>query len=154
MYRFRGSHNLNLDSKGRIAIPSRFRESLSEGCDGELTVSYNPFDGCLGVYPLPVWEECERSMEQAEVTPEIREMHRLIQFHTHDVEMDANGRILIPQTLRELVALKKAAILIGNVSRFELWGEETWQQRVADKAPIIASAVSSEDVRNNLGFKI
>jgi MraZ protein len=152
---FRGSHNLNLDAKGRIAIPARYRDRLREMCEGELVVTFNPYDECLPIYPLSEWEECERKMEAVEDESEdFREMQRMLYFYTHDVEMDGSGRILVPQQLRELVGLEKSAVLIGHGKKFELWGEERWQKHSQAGREKFSERLKTRSERMHLGFKL
>lgn len=152
---FRGSNNLNLDAKGRIAIPAKYRERLRELCDGELVVTFNPYDECLPIYPLSEWEECERKMEEVEDESEdFREMQRMLYFYTHDVEMDGSGRILVPQQLRELVSLGKSAVLIGHGKKFELWDEQRWLQHSESGRKKFSERMRSRTDRMDLGFRL
>ncbi len=125
---FRGVNALNLDAKGRLAIPSRYRERLAEGCDGQLVVTVDR-DRCLLLYPLPEWEDIERRLA---VLPNLdartRRLQRLLIGHATECEMDGNGRILLPQPLREFAMLEKRVVMIGQGSKFELWDEGRWNE--------------------------
>lgn len=123
---FRGSYVLNLDAKGRLAIPARFRERLQSCCDSRLVVTVDR-DRCLLVYPEPTWIEIERQLERLpSFNPETRKLQRLYIGNAQEVYMDAQGRVLLPPVLRRFAALDKRVALVGQGKKFELWDEETW----------------------------
>jgi MraZ protein len=127
---FRGVAQLNLDSKGRLAVPSRFRDSLTARCSGHLVVTADS-DRCLLIYPLPDWEPIEQKlMALSSFNPQIRELQRRLVGYAEDVVMDATGRILVPPALRRYAQLDKAAVLVGQGAKFELWNEESWESRM------------------------
>jgi MraZ protein len=128
VYRFRGQSELSLDDKGRVAVPARFREVLSEGCEGQLVVTIHEEDQCLLLYPLPVWEKIEKDIDDLPgLHPRVRKLQRTLVGHAEDLSMDKAGRILIPANLRSIAGLDKKAILVGQGKKFELWSEEAWQ---------------------------
>ena len=123
---FRGINNLALDAKGRMAMPSRYRERLLEGCGGRLVVTVDR-DHCLLVYPLPEWEIIEAKLvELPSLNKQARLLQRLLIGHATECEMDGQGRILVPTMLREFAGLTKKMVLIGQGKKFEIWDEETW----------------------------
>ena len=126
---FRGVSNLNIDVKGRIAIPARYRERLMEACGGRLIITIDP-DSCLLIYPLPEWEkiECEL-MKLPSMNKLARSLQRLLVGHATECEFDSQGRVLVPGPLRERAGLNKRAVLIGQGNKFELWDEEEWSER-------------------------
>ncbi|MES9906504.1 MAG: division/cell wall cluster transcriptional repressor MraZ [Sedimenticola sp.] len=127
---FRGANRLNLDAKGRLAMPTRYRGRLAECCESELVITIDP-DGCLAIYPLPEWLVVERKvMGMPSMNPAARNLQRLFVGNATDVSMDGQGRVLLPPTLREFAGLKKQAMLVGQVNRFELWDEEQWNDRM------------------------
>lgn len=127
---FRGVAQLNLDSKGRLAIPARFRDALAARCSGHLVVTGDA-DRCLLIYPLPDWEPIEQKlMTLSSFNAQIRELQRRLVGYAEDVVMDATGRILVPPALRAYAQLDKAVTLIGQGSKFELWNKENWEQRM------------------------
>ncbi len=125
--RFRGENRINLDAKGRLAIPARYREELVEHCQGRLIATLSTEDPVLWVYPLPQWEKIEQQIEALPtMDPQARRVKLLILGHAHELEMDGNGRILIPGLLRESAHLNKGVALIGQGTKFELWNEDHW----------------------------
>jgi MraZ protein len=126
---FRGANKLTLDAKGRMVMPTRYRERLQELCGGKLVVTVDK-DQCLLIYPLPDWEEIERKlMRLPTLNPQARRLQRLMVGHATDLELDGHGRVLLPPKLREFALLTRDAMLIGQGSRFELWDEARWNER-------------------------
>ncbi len=126
---FRGVNTVNLDSKGRLAIPTKYREQLTRLCEGQMVVTVDR-DGCLLLYPLPEWEEIERKLARlSSFNKQTRRLQRLLIGHASECEMDGNGRILLSQPLREFAGLDKAVVLIGQSNKFEIWSETTWTDR-------------------------
>ncbi|MCK4834193.1 MAG: division/cell wall cluster transcriptional repressor MraZ [Gammaproteobacteria bacterium] len=125
---FRGINNIAVDAKGRMAMPARYRERLLESCGGRLVVTVDQ-DHCLLVYPLPEWEIIEEKLiSLPSLNKQSRLLQRLLIGHATDLEMDGQGRILLPAMLREYAGLKKKAVLIGQGKKLEIWDEETWVQ--------------------------
>ena len=126
---FRGVNNITLDAKGRMAMPTRYRERLHERCDGQLVVTVDR-DHCLLVYPLPEWEEIERKLVRLpSLNKQARRLQRLLIGHATECQLDANGRVLLPPPLREFASLERQAVLIGQGNKFELWDEQIWNER-------------------------
>jgi MraZ protein len=126
---FRGANKLTLDVKGRMVMPTRYRERLQELCGGKLVVTVDK-DQCLLIYPLPDWEEIERKlMRLPTLNPQARRLQRLMVGHATDLELDGHGRVLLPPKLREFGLLTRDAMLIGQGARFELWDEARWNER-------------------------
>ena len=125
---FRGINNLALDVKGRMAMPSRYRDRLLEGCGGRLVVTVDR-DHCLLVYPLPEWEIIEAKLvELPALNRQARLLQRLLIGHATECEMDGQGRILLPTTLRDFAGLTKKIVLIGQGKKLEIWDEDTWNE--------------------------
>ena len=123
---FRGVTNLNLDAKGRLAMPARYRDRLMDSCEGRLIVTVDR-DGCLLVYPLPEWERIEQAlMSRPNMDRQVRALQRLLLGHATDCELDSQGRILLPPPLRDYAGLDKRAVLVGQGNKFELWDEDRW----------------------------
>ena len=124
---FQGAAQLNLDSKGRLAIPSRYRDMLLMHCSGQLVLTADA-DGCLLIYPQPEWQPIrEKLMQLSAFNPRTRSLQRFLVGHAEDVLMDAAGRVLISSTLRQYAALDKHVMLVGQGNKFEVWDEARWQ---------------------------
>ena len=112
-----------------MAIPTRYRERLSGVCGGQLIVTVDK-DHCLLVYPLPDWEELEQKLVRLPSMNKVaRRIVRIMVGYATDIDMDANGRILISKELREFASLTKQGMLIGQGNKFELWDEATWNEK-------------------------
>lgn len=112
-----------------MAIPTRYRERIATRCDGEMIVTVDK-DHCLLVYPLPDWEELERKLVRLPSMNKIaRRIVRIMVGYATEVDMDANGRILVSRELRDFASIDKQAMLIGQGNKFELWDEEIWNQK-------------------------
>ena len=123
----RGVNEINLDSKGRVAIPTRYRQILADNCDSKLVVTVDE-DYCLLIYPLNEWELIERKLVKLpSFNKTARRLQRLLIGHATDVEMDGNGRLLVPPLLREFAQMDKRVVLIGQGNKFELWDAERWE---------------------------
>jgi len=127
---FRGVNNVSLDAKGRLALPTRYRDLVEERCAGQLIVTIDTEERCLLIYPIQDWEALEKDLARLpSFNKAARRVQRLLVGHATDVELDMNGRLLVPPPLRQFASLDKKAVLIGQGRKFELWGEETWQVR-------------------------
>jgi len=115
---FQGASQLTLDGKGRVSIPSRHRDVLTAQCEGRLTLTRHP-DGCLLVYPRPVWEA--RREDIAALPYAARALQRLLLGNAADTEIDSAGRVLVPAELRAAAALERDVMLLGMATHFELW---------------------------------
>jgi len=125
---FRGANKVTLDAKGRMVMPTRYRERLLERCQGRIVITVDR-DQCLLLYPLPDWEEIERKlMRLPTLNEQARRLQRLMVGYASDVELDGHGRVLLPPKLREFAHLDRNAVLIGQGSRFELWDEKRWDE--------------------------
>ncbi|MGR1219181.1 division/cell wall cluster transcriptional repressor MraZ [Metapseudomonas otitidis] len=124
---FRGANAISLDAKGRIAMPSRYRDELLSRCAGQLIVTIDAVDRCLTLYPLPEWEIIEAKLrELPSLREETRRLQRLLIGNAVDLELDGNGRFLVPPRLREYAGLGKKAMLVGQLNKFQIWDEDAW----------------------------
>jgi MraZ protein len=124
---FRGPTPLALDGKGRLAIPTKYRDLLMQRCAGHLVVTLDP-SNCLLLYPFPDWEPIEKKLNALpSLVPVNRMLQRILIGSASDVEMDSSGRILLPSLLRERARLEKDVVLIGQGSKFEIWSASDWQ---------------------------
>jgi MraZ protein len=127
---FRGAAKVTLDDKGRLVIPTRYRERLLERSAGHVVVTVDLNGECLLLYPLNDWEQVERRlMELPSLHAPSRRLQRLMVGHATDLSLDGHGRMLLPPELREFAGLDRRAMLIGQGSRCELWDETRWQER-------------------------
>jgi len=102
----RGASQINLDAKGRLSIPSRYRAQLQETCQGQVVITVDK-DYCLLIYPLHEWEEVERKLNRLpNLNKQARRLQRLMIGYASEVEMDANGRLLLPKELRAFAGLE------------------------------------------------
>ena len=125
---FRGSHAINLDAKGRLAVPTRYRERLAVDAEGLLVSTIDPETRCLLLYPLPEWERIETQLEALpSFNPVARRIQRLLIGHAADLELDGQGRILLPSVLRDYAGLTKKIMLVGQGKKFEIWDTTLWQ---------------------------
>ena len=123
---FRGVSSINLDDKGRLAIPTRYRSELQDCCDNQLVVTVG-LDQCLLIYPLPEFEEIERKLVKLpSLNKQAKRLQRLLIGHATECELDGQGRFLIPEPLRRFAGLEKRVALIGQGNKFEIWDEDLW----------------------------
>ena len=124
---FQGATQLNLDSKGRLAIPVRHRDVLLALCAGNMVITADA-DGCLLVYPQPEWQPIrDKLLKLSALNPKIRALQRRLIGYAEEVVMDGAGRVLISPALRDYAVLDKRVMLVGQGNKFELWDEGKWQ---------------------------
>jgi MraZ protein len=130
---FRGINSVNLDAKGRMALPARYRESLAQDTDGKLVVTIDSRERCLLLYPLAAWEAVQTRLEAlSNMKRSARVLQRLLIGHATDLELDGSGRVLLPPMLREYAGLSKKLVLLGQGNKVEIWSEELWQPRLEE----------------------
>jgi len=127
-----GVSKLNLDAKGRLAIPSRYRERLMEDCNGRLVVTLDQ-ERRMVIYPYNDWKEVEAKLVNLSISKAAVKLKRLILGHAEDCDMDKNGRINLPSYLREKNNLTKQIVLVGIGNKFEVWNEENWTDEWDDE---------------------
>ena len=131
-----------------MAMPTRYRERLVELCASELVITVDK-DHCLLIYPKPTWQVIEEKlMELPSFDEASRNLQRLYIGNAHDIDMDGQGRVLLPQELRRFANLDKKVALVGQINKFELWDEETWNGNCADwlQKVDLSQAESSPDL--------
>ncbi len=127
---FRGVNTLNLDAKGRLAIPTRYRDGLLRQTEGRMVVTINDNERCLWLYPLIEWEVIERKLVNLpSLNGNAQRLKRILIGHANDCDLDASGRVLLPGPLRDFAELKKRVVMIGQGNKFEIWNEELWNSR-------------------------
>jgi MraZ protein len=144
---FRGATKITLDDKGRMVIPTRYREQITEIAQGKLVVTVDK-DQCLLIYPLPEWEQIERKlMSLPSLNATARRLQRLMVGHATDLPLDGHGRVLLPPELRDFAKLGRHGMLIGQGNRFELWDETRWNEK---RDAYLASEQSPTDLPSEL----
>ncbi|MBD1226582.1 MULTISPECIES: division/cell wall cluster transcriptional repressor MraZ [Xenorhabdus] len=130
---FRGATLVNLDSKGRLTVPARYREMLNEVSTGQMVCTIDLHQPCLLLYTLPEWEIIEKKLSRlSSMNPAERRVQRLLLGHASECQMDSAGRLLLASTLRQHAGLTKEVMLVGQFNKFELWDEQVWYQQVQD----------------------
>ncbi|HST45974.1 MAG TPA: division/cell wall cluster transcriptional repressor MraZ [Luteimonas sp.] len=129
---FQGETAITIDDKGRLAIPTGYRELVASTCGNRLVITYNPFDsGSLYLYPQAVWE---RLRDQVNAMSRTRSVSRALQLKlvgaATPVEPDGSGRISIPASHRNAVGIEKRAVLLGMGDKFELWSEQAHHAQI------------------------
>ena len=120
-----------MDAKGRFAVPQRQRARLLEDYDGQLVMTVNTASPCLVIYPMPQWEKLETHVEALpSLDPQIKRFQRKLLGYAVDLELDTNGRVLVPPALREYARLEKELVLVGQGSKLELWAQPLWQEEM------------------------
>jgi MraZ protein len=142
---FRGVNGLNIDPKGRLVMPTRYRERLQLDSKGAVILTIDTEERCLLLYPLPEWVEIEKKLAALpSFNPAARRIQRLLIGHATDAEMDGQGRILLPPLLREYADLSKRAVLVGQGKKFELWDEAHWDKSRSDWLTEAANTAESD----------
>ncbi|MEO1939314.1 division/cell wall cluster transcriptional repressor MraZ [Candidatus Thioglobus sp.] len=128
---FRGVHNLTIDAKGRLKVPTRHQTQIDKTCGGKMVISIHPDDACLLLYPLGDWQKLEQKVsELPSLNIHTKRLKRKLIGHATDCELDKASRILIPGALREYANLGKKIIMSGQGHNFELWDENTWSKQL------------------------
>ncbi|WPL14793.1 division/cell wall cluster transcriptional repressor MraZ [Thiorhodovibrio litoralis] len=123
---------MNLDAKGRLAIPARQRERLARLCDSKLVITADP-QHCLLVYPDSTWTEIERKlMSLPSFDQQSRALQRLLIGYANEVEIDSQGRVMVTSEQRDYAQLDKRAALVGVGNKFELWDEAAWRKTLEE----------------------
>lgn len=122
---FRGRYQHQIDMKGRLSVPSRFREILTTNYDERLIITN--FDQCLWAYPVPEWQALEMKVgAMSQFSEEIKALQRFFISAGCECPIDKQGRILIPPSLREYAGMERDVVIVGMTKKFELWSKERW----------------------------
>ena len=150
---FRGLSAVNLDAKGRLAIPMKYRQLLVDLCAGRLVATIDTEERCLLIYPEGEWYLIQAKIEALpSFNPSARRIQRLLIGHATDIELDANGRILLSQPLREYAQLDKETVLLGQGKKLELWSKDLWNSRRDDYIAEVNSPDALPDELLNLSL--
>ncbi|QDH70962.1 division/cell wall cluster transcriptional repressor MraZ [Marilutibacter alkalisoli] len=142
---FQGETAITIDDKGRLAVPTAYRDQVASACGNRLVITYNPFEsGSLYLYPHATWE---RVRDQVNALPKVKKVNRNLQLKLVGaatfVELDGNGRITVPASHRAAVGIERKAVLLGMGDKFELWSEQAHHAQ-------IQQTVSDEDLSDEL----
>jgi MraZ protein len=122
---FRGRYEHTIDPKGRLSIPSRYREELA--ARGVTTLVLSEGDHCVWAFPLDAWEQLEERLRQhPQLSPERRNVVRVMVASAKECPVDRAGRTLVPPELREFAGLKREVMIAGALEWFEIWSRERW----------------------------
>ena len=139
---FLGRFAHTLDTKGRLAVPARFRASLEEG-----VVVTRGMDRCVAAYPMPVWEDLAGKISALPMTdPNARQFRRMVFAEAANLSLDSQGRIVVPPELRSYAAIDRDAVIIGVHTSFEIWSPSGWdamQALVDDEGDAIVSQMAN-----------
>jgi MraZ protein len=127
---FRGVNTVTIDAKGRVALPPKYRADLQKL---KVVVTIDTEDQCLLLYPLNEWLLIEEKVESLPSFNEVtRRIKRLLIGHAHELDIDSQGRVLLPKTLRKYAKLNKKTVFVGQGKKFEIWSEAVWQNSCED----------------------
>ena len=146
---FFGETAINLDAKGRLAVPMRYRDALEEQCGNRMVLTYSAFDsGSLWLQPEEIWERVRQDvMALSSQNSAHRSLQRRLVGAASVVELDGNGRVLLPPSLRQVTGLEKRAVLLGMDKRFEIWNENTLNSKRAEEESKLDEQPSEEMAR-------
>ena len=127
---FRGITDITLDERGRMAMPTRYRDAFRERSVGKLVITIARHDPCLRIYAECDWAVLEDQLTNLDDddSESRRQQHMLIGFAT-DAELDGNGRVVIPQRLRDYARLERKVVVVGQPMRLELWNDQAWEAK-------------------------
>lgn len=109
-------------------MPAKYRDDIAENANGQIVITVDHTDKCLLVYPMDQWVKVEKTlMSLPNMNRRVRNMQRLILGHAAELELDAQGRVLLPAPLREYAGLDKKAVLVGQANKLELWDADAWE---------------------------
>lgn len=129
---FQGETAITVDDKGRLAIPTAYRELVAQHCGNRLVVTYNPYEaGCLWLYPVAAWDTVRDEVNRLSMA---KRVHRIMQLKlvggaTH-LDVDGSGRVLLPASHRNATGIEKKAVLLGMDNKFELWSEQAHMAQI------------------------
>ena len=126
---FKGINSINIDAKGRMAIPAKYRACIESNAASRMVVTIDTEDKCLLLYDVCEWEKIEKKITALpSFNKATRRIQRLLIGHATDVALDSQGRILLPSQLRSYANIDKKITLIGQGNKFEIWGADVWQE--------------------------
>ncbi len=154
---FRGVTTINLDAKGRIAIPTRYRAELQESCERKMIVTIAVDErcvgepGCLWLYPITEWDKLEQKISKlSNVNKMAGRLRRFVIGYATETDMDAQGRLLLSDKLRQFAGMEKHLVLVGQLNKFEIWSEKAWEAKENDL--MSAADISEADLEELSGL--
>ncbi|NRA52853.1 MAG: division/cell wall cluster transcriptional repressor MraZ [Gammaproteobacteria bacterium] len=145
---FRGTTAINLDVKGRLTMPTVYREVVRLQGEGKMVCTIDIKRPCLMLYPINQWQPIEEKlMLLSDFEPQEAAIKSLILGNANDCEMDKNGRVLLPAPLRQHADFDKKLMLVGKVNKFELWDETQWLAQTQEHLALVKSIDFSTSVR-------
>jgi len=140
---FRGSFEHTVDSKGRVSVPSKFRDIIADRYEGRLVLAMD-YDKCLMVYPLEEWEKLEEKIKTlSAVKQEVKDFRRFLFSSATECELDKQGRILLPSGHRDHAGIKKNVMLVGIIDKIEIWDANAWEARNTQNGDKIGEALAA-----------
>ncbi|MFA5072691.1 MAG: division/cell wall cluster transcriptional repressor MraZ [Nitrospirota bacterium] len=140
---FRGSFEHTVDVKGRVSMPSRFREIITDHYDGKLILAMD-YDRCLTVYPLQEWEQLEEKIKTLPMMKqEVKDFRRFLLSSATECELDKQGRILLPPVHREHAGISKNVVFVGIIEKVEIWDAGSWKTRNSQHGDTIGNALAA-----------
>ena len=140
---FRGSFEHTVDSKGRVSVPSKFRDIIADRYDGRLVMAMD-FDLCVTIYPLEEWEKLEEKIKTLPMMKqEVKDFMRFFFSSATECELDKQGRILIPPPHRERASIQKNVMLVGIMNKIEVWDAKAWEARNSQNGNKIGEALAA-----------
>jgi len=136
---FKGTYHHRIDGKGRLPVPAAFRRSLA--AEGAASVVVTLLDQCLAVYPPAEWARLEAQLQALPAfSRPVKALTRLLASRASDCEIDAQGRVLVPQLLRQAAGLVQDVVVVGVLNRFEVWAPETWDALLRESERLLDDA--------------
>jgi MraZ protein len=127
---FQGANELSLDAKGRLTVPTGYRDALAVQSEGRLVITAHPHR-CLLLYPRPAWEPIRaKVMSFSSLERQSSMLQRLLVGFAKDVDVDSAGRLMIAPELRRFAALDKQVFLVGQGTHFEIWDKAAWEKQI------------------------
>lgn len=151
MCMFRGQSTISVDPKGRLAVPTRFRDALAALPSQDLVLTLNPWDRALWAYPVAEWQTIETKLAAlSDFDRQSRRTKQIMRGYAADCSCDGQGRVLLPAELREIAGITKQVTVLGQGNKIEIWDQATWQSEreqwlrdVADGVDTSSAALES-----------
>ncbi len=150
---FRGHHTHSMDDKGRVSIPSRFRDALNFIGQQTLMITTSFLDPCLEAFPMDAWIRQEQLIQSfPHYTPEVIQYKRFYISRAQECPIDRQGRILLPSDLRKYAQLEREVLFAGMVDYFEIWSPQLWPERPKDPEAILRTLTSHTQTQLQQGL--